>query len=130
MAVIGASSKSAIGELKQWVVVFQLLYCTRHPPFIPRFSYQLSDYRSPLLSLESFVMDGIQYLFPIHLSSGDVAITRADAGIHDKEVPLHDSLWNVVADDKISCVRDRDLTLTQHCSYNLEGSTGTVLCTV
>ena len=32
--------------------------------------------------------------------------------MHDKGVPLRDSLWNIVeADDKISCMSDCDLTL-------------------
>lgn len=36
----------------------------------------------------------------------------ADAGMHDKGVPVRDSLWNIIeADDKIGNVSDRDLTL-------------------
>jgi hypothetical protein len=122
-AVTGASSKSTIGELRQWdggLSAAILHQSAAIHSAVGRAAYQLSDYcvTAEIGRCKCSAIKILRYGWhttPIPYPSffwGCCRFSVADAGMHDKGVPMRDSLWNIVeADDKIGCVSDRDLTL-------------------
>ena len=123
MSLTRAPSKSNIGELQQWDdgLSAALIHQSANIHLaIGRAAYQLSNYCiSPEIGrCKCSAIKNLRYGWrttPIPYPSffwGCCRYTVVEAGMHDKGVPVRDSLWNIVdSDDKIGRVSDRDLTL-------------------
>ena len=138
-AVTGASSKSTVGELRQWdgglsaAILHQS--ATIHSA-VGHAAYQLSEYcvMPEIGRCKCSVIKILRYGWhttPVPYPSffwGCCRFSVAGAGMHDKGVPVRGSLWNIIeADDKIGSVTLNATHSEGQCCYCLlERSTGTV----